>query len=107
MNAIATAHTTARETKLVARITPDQLIDALDGPVGASEFLGVLPQPGLGSPSLFLGARVDGQAYDDVAIVYGSGNRAVTRTWTKSFENANEVVYELVSDNSTTGYVSR
>lgn len=107
MNAFATAHTTTRETKLVARITPDQLIDAPDAPLGASEFLGVLPQPGLGSPSLFRGTRVDGEAYDDVAIVYGGGNRAVTRTWTKSFETIDEVVYELVSDNSTTGYVSR
>jgi hypothetical protein len=107
MNAIATAHTTARETKLVARITPDQLIGAPNAPLGASEFLGVLPQPGLGSPSLFRGTRVDGQAYDDVAIVYGSGSRAVTRTWAKSFESIDEVVYELVSDTSATGYVSR
>ncbi|MDQ1597970.1 MAG: hypothetical protein QOI70_1394 [Microbacteriaceae bacterium] len=107
MNTTAAAFTTARETKLVARITSDQLIGALDAPVGSAEFLGVLAPSGLGSPAHFVGTRVDGQAHEDVVLVYGSGSRAVTRTWAKSLESTNEVVYALVSDTSTSGYVSR
>lgn len=107
MSATATAPVTAIvENTLVLRLSADDFGTDSIAAGSPSQFVAVLPQPGLGSATSVVLDRVDETAFDRIAVGYHVDGQSFERTWTKKSDLGSTVTYTLLNSASDDNYVS-
>lgn len=109
MSATATAPVTVTasvENTLVLRLSAADFGTDSIAAGSASQFVAVLPQPGLGSATSVVLDRVDETAFDRIAVGYHVDGQTFERTWTKKSDLGSTVTYTLLNSASDDNYVS-
>ena len=103
----ATAPITATvENTLVLRLSAADFGPDSIAATSASQFVAVLPQPGLGSATSVVLDRVDENAFERIAVGYHVDGQSFERTWTKKSDLGSTVTYTLLNSSSDDNYVS-